>query len=376
MSGSLNRSAPPLNDSRLPYPIYIGRDSAGSICDAVREHAPAYRCVVIVDETVHSLHRDQLLSSFVGIQTALLTVPPGESQKSRERWAILTDSLLELGCGRDTTIVAVGGGVVCDLAGFVAATYMRGISVVQVPTTLLAMVDASVGGKTAVDSPHGKNVIGAFHDPRAVLIDPSLLRTLPAAEFRSGLAEVIKHGVIADVAYLQRVASALYELTTKLADAGELPDIIRDSVRIKADIVAQDRRENGIRKVLNFGHTIAHAFERASNYKVSHGDAVAVGMVVEARIAELLGIASTGLSESIADIVDRAGLPTTVSSISDKFTERNRSPAEIVDLTRTDKKARSGSIRYALPWQLGEMESADGDWSVIVPDRIAEKALK
>lgn len=364
-----------LHDSPLDYPIFVGRGSCASLGDVVHEYAPAHRYVVIADATVATLHGDAIRSALAGKHIDLLTVAPGEAEKTRERWTQLTDQLFELECGRDTTIIAAGGGVVSDLAGFVAATFMRGVPMVLMPTTLLAMVDASVGGKTGVDTQYGKNMVGAFHDPKAVLIDPSLLRTLPTPVFRSGMAEILKHGIVADVAFLQRVVSALPEVVARGADASELPEIIEDSVRIKADIVAQDRRERGIRKVLNYGHTIAHALERASNYAIGHGDAVAVGMVVEARISELIGLASPGLAEMVTEFVGRATLPTSVAQLSDKLPDIKPSAHQLVELTRSDKKARGGAVRYALPWQLGEMEAANGDWSVAVADGIVERAL-
>ena len=370
------RGAVPLRDIPLDYPVYVERGICCALGDVVREHAPAHRLVMIADATVAALHGDSLRAAFGGAHLDFITVAPGEAEKSRERWAQLTDRLFELECGRDTTIIAVGGGVVCDLAGFVAATYMRGIQVVQVPTTLLSMVDASVGGKTGVDTPHGKNLVGAFHDPCAVVMDVGLLATLPQSVFRSGLAEIIKHGIVADASYLQRVTAALPGITRLGAAAEELPSLIADSVRIKADVVSRDRKESGLRQTLNFGHTIAHAIELLSDYRVSHGDAVAVGMVIEARIAELVGLASTGLCEVVRQTVREAGLPDSVQALADQVPQlRGTAASSIVELTRSDKKSRSGSVRYALPWQIGEMESADGAWSVAVTDGIVERAI-
>lgn len=373
-------SGSPISGSPLAYPIFVHAGAIGSLGSIVREHAPAHRVVVISDTTVAALHGDTVIGALtdaIGAHTdiPIITIPPGESEKTRQRWAELTDALLERNCARDTTVVALGGGVVCDMAGFVAATYMRGIPVVQLPTTLLAMVDASVGGKTGVDSPHGKNLVGAFHDPRAVVIDPSVLRSLPHEVFRSGLAEIIKHGIIADGAYLDRVSRALPDLTTRFADAEELPAIIRDSVLIKANVVAQDRTERGLRKILNFGHTIAHALERASDYAVSHGEAVAVGMVVESRIAELAGVALAGLRDAVAEIVGRSGLPTRIGQLSDRFTEAAANPAALVALTHSDKKVRESAVHYSLPSAIGTMHAAGGDYSVKVTDSVAEKAL-
>jgi 3-dehydroquinate synthase len=284
--------------------------------------------------------------------------------------------LLLLECGRDTTIVAVGGGVVGDLAGFVAATFMRGIPVVQVPTTLLSMVDASVGGKTGIDTPYGKNLVGAFHDPGAVLMDVSFLRTLPQPILRSGLAEIIKHGIIADAGYLERVERLLPEIAVTGAAANDLPSIIAGSVRIKAQVVSADSHEGGLRRILNFGHTIAHALERATDYRLNHGDAVAVGMVVESRIAEAMSIAPAGLATRVGDILQRAGLPPTLAAAAQRSGSSFPSPEALAALTRTDKKAASGSVRYALPVKVGAMCEANGQWALPVTEGLVVDALR
>ncbi|WP_411278482.1 3-dehydroquinate synthase [Gemmatimonas sp.] len=355
----------------LPYPVYCGADVRQSIGEIARLVAPSHRVAVISDTAVAPLYAKSIAAQFPTESTHLFTIPPGEHEKTRARWAELTDALLEWGAGRDTTVIAVGGGVIGDLAGFVASTYMRGLPVIQVPTTLLAMVDASVGGKTAVDTPFGKNLVGAFHNPSAVVIDPDVLVTLPDNVLRSGLAEMIKHGVIADAPYFDAVLS--------FADAirehgGGAPDfvaaitmLITGSVRIKADVVAEDTREGGLRQILNFGHTIAHAVERVLNFELLHGDAVAMGMVAEARIAESIGLARAGLAVGIADAVVRAGLPA-------------RMPAglnldEVIAATHGDKKARGGAARFSLPRAIGEMESAEGTWAVAVPDDLVRAAL-
>lgn len=323
------------------------------------------------DDTVAAAHGDAVHSQFDAERSALFTMPPGEQEKTRARWAALTDDLVAWGAGRDTTIVALGGGVVCDLAGFVAATYMRGLPVVQVPTTLLAMVDASVGGKTAVDTPAGKNLVGAFHNPAAVVIDPDVLGSLPPAILRSGLAEMLKHGVIADAAYYERLLQALPALLAGSSSAASfsstISPLIADSVRIKAAVVAEDEREGGLRQVLNFGHTIAHAIEKLLNYDMLHGDAVAMGMVAEARMAVALGIAPADLAATVEDGVIRAGLPAHLPA--------GISVAAVVAETHGDKKARSGAARYALPRAMGVMEPASGRWALPVDDALVASVL-
>jgi 3-dehydroquinate synthase len=267
--------------------------------------------------------------------------------------------------------------VVGDVAGFVAATFMRGVPVVQVPTTLLAMVDASVGGKTGVDTPAGKNLVGAFHPPAAVLIDPSVLVTLPAADLTAGAAECVKHGVLADADYFSSVAALMPSLATGLAATTDSPEgrlrlaaverTIARSVAIKAAVVAHDAREEGMRKVLNLGHTLGHAIETVSGYALRHGEAVAAGTVLEARAAERLGIAEPGLGDRIAAALRPAGLPTARPDALD--------PDAVLAATRSDKKARAGSVAYALPTRLGAMADADGRWALPVPDDVVRAVL-
>ena len=269
--------------------------------------------------------------------------------------------MLAKGFGRDSAVIALGGGVVGDLAGFVAATFMRGVPVLQVPTTLVAMVDASIGGKTAVDTPAGKNLVGAFHPPVAVVIDPHLLATLPLRELRAGFAEVVKHCVIADEPYLREVASNFSELLSARGSTGArmLSAIVR-SVEIKADVVSRDEREDGLRKVLNFGHTIGHAVEMVSGFSLLHGEAVAIGMALESRLAEQIGLARTGTAATIAGALQAAGLPT---ALPPGF-ERDA----VIEAMRSDKKVRSGKTRFSLPLSIGAMAGADTGWTVSVGD--------
>lgn len=334
---------------------------------------PGKRIAIIADQQVGQHYAAKALASIVGAGMALgstvggtvapgiFTFPAGEQQKTRETWAKLSDQLIAAGHRRDSVFVALGGGVTGDLVGFVAATYLRGVPFVQVPTSLLAMIDASIGGKTGVDTAAGKNLIGAFHQPSLVLIDPQLLRTLPAAHLRQGLAEAIKHGVIADAAYFAWIAASLREIL----DAGGTDDatalrLVQRSVEIKVGVVAEDEREGGVRKILNFGHTIAHAIEHVTGYGVPHGDAVAIGMVVEATLAERIGLASPGLADTIATVCDAAGLPVRLPTGLD--------PAEIVVGTRSDKKTRGGVVEYALPTRLGAMAGESSDFGIAVPE--------
>jgi 3-dehydroquinate synthase len=337
------------------YGIVIEPGVSTRVARLIEEAAPAYRIAVITDSNVGPLHAKRMTQA-LGDRAQLFTIEAGEAAKTRETWIRLTDELLGAGFGRDTTIVAVGGGVVGDLAGFVAATYMRGVAFVQVPTSLLAMIDASIGGKTGVDTPAGKNLVGAFYRPALVVIDPQTLATLPANHFRGGLAEALKHGVIADAEYFGEVAAAR---DSTVGDEKALCRLIAESVRIKSGIVARDEREAGIRKVLNLGHTIGHAVESVSGYSLLHGEAVAIGMRLEALLAERLGIAVSGTARKIREALGGIGLPTNMPSL-----DRQK----VLEATRSDKKARGGRVQYALPARVGAMAGESQGWSTPVDD--------
>ncbi len=353
----------------LDYPVLVGRSLLGDLAELVATYAPNHRYAFIVDAAVERTHGAAARAGFAPERTRTLAVPSGEASKSRAEWMRLTDALLDWGAGRDTTVIAVGGGVIGDLAGFVAATLHRGVPVVQVPTTLLAMVDSSVGGKTGVDTVAGKNLVGAFHNPQLVVADVNTLRTLPELLRRDGLAEMIKHGLLADADHFTALCGLLPALAGGAgADVAELPALIGHSIGIKARVVHEDARESGRRQVLNAGHTVAHAIEHALTYRVAHGSAVAAGLVVEARLAEQLGVAEHGLADMVADAVRRAGLPDgPPASVSD---------ATLLEATRSDKKARAGVVQYALPTRLGAMSVGPaGRWSTPVPDDAVLAAL-
>ncbi|HEY0780636.1 MAG TPA: 3-dehydroquinate synthase [Gemmatirosa sp.] len=358
----------------LPYRVLVAPGALGALrplLDAV----DADRWVVIADATVARHHAAAVLAQLDAGRprpSLLLTVPPGEAQKTRERWAALTDAMLAAGCARDTAVLALGGGVVGDLAGFVAATYMRGVPIVQVPTTLLAMVDASVGGKVAVDTPAGKNLVGAFHPPALVVIDPAALATLPSVDLRAGAVEALKHGVIASAPHFDDAARLLAAASRDRAaaplDDPSLAALVAASVAIKARVVADDPRERGPRHVLNFGHTVGHALERLSGYALRHGEAVAIGMVVEATAAESAGIAAAGTAARIRDALAAGALPVAPPAELD---------ADVVlEAARLDKKTRRGAIEYALPTRIGAMAAGDGRWTVPLPDALVRQAFE
>ncbi|HKN64739.1 MAG TPA: 3-dehydroquinate synthase [Gemmatimonadaceae bacterium] len=351
------------------YRILIARGALAEVGRVASATTRAHRYAVIADANVAPLYAARVRSALGEGRTRLYTIPAGEEQKTRANWSTLTDALLGDDFGRDSAIIALGGGVIGDLAGFIAATYMRGIPFIQVPTTLLAMIDASIGGKTGVDTPAGKNLVGAFHDPAAVIADPDVLRTLPTEHLRAGLAEAIKHGVIADASHFDEVVGAAPEiLSGSRAAAAALERIVVRSVAIKSDVVKRDKREGGVRKTLNFGHTIGHAIEFRSAYRMLHGEAVAVGMVVESRVAEQLGVAERGTSDRVRAAVETTGLPAARPA--------EQSPAEILAATRHDKKARAGVVEYALPARIGEMAGADSGWGVPVSDEVVLGALQ
>ena len=351
------------------YRVLIARGALAEIGRVAAATGRAHRYAIISDESVAPLYAGRVRTALGEGRTRLYTIPPGEEQKTRATWGALTDSMLADGFGRDTAVIALGGGVVGDLAGFVAATYMRGVPFIQVPTTLLAMIDASVGGKTGVDTAAGKNLVGAFHQPVAVIADPDVLLTLPAEHLRAGLAEAIKHGVIADAAYFEDVVAAAPEIVAgNRSAATALERVVVRSISIKAEVVKRDEREGGIRKTLNFGHTLGHAIELRSDYHMLHGEAVAVGMLLESRVAERLGIAEPGTSDRLRQGIERSGLPVDRPA--------NQSPDDILSATRGDKKARGGVVEYALPVRIGAMAGEDRGWGTVVADDVVLEILR
>lgn len=353
---------------RRDYPVFVRPGLLGDLDGLVARYAPAHRYAVVADETVAGLYGATVVDALArtGRSAELLTFPPGERHKTREWWARLTDGLLERGFGRDAAVVALGGGVTGDLAGFVAATFLRGVPVVQLPTTLVAMIDSAVGGKTGVDTSAGKNLVGAFHPPRLVAVDPEAASTLPRAERSQGLAEAVKHGAILDEAYLRALQASREALL-----AGDPPSTgraVARSVELKADVVSRDEREGGLRQILNFGHTLGHALEAASGYGLPHGSAVAVGMVLEARLGERLGVTRPGTSGMLAAVLRDFELPTSVPG--------GASAREVLDFTRLDKKGRRDRPRYVLLEEPGVVAGGpDGGWSREVPDDAVAEVL-
>jgi len=351
------------------YDVRVQRGGFDDLATLCIRDAPAHRYAVIADSRVAALYGEGALSAFerAGGAAELFAFPAGEWNKTREEWARLSDEMLAAGFGRDAAVVALGGGVTGDLAGFVAATYMRGLPFVQVPTTLLAMLDSSVGGKTGVDTHEAKNPIGAFHQPRLVLIDPDLLATLPAFQLASGLAEAVKAAAIADAAlfgWLEEHAEAL-----RVPDLDLLTQLIERAVAIKAGIVEEDPNETGRRETLNFGHTVGHALEALGAYAVLHGEAVAAGMRIETRIGELLGLTEEGTADRLRALLERCGL--------DRPVEEEHAVEALLDAARSDKKVRRGMMRCVLLSRIGQVAlAAHGSFSHEIPRDRAPELLR
>jgi len=359
---------PLLEQRDASYDILINAGLVRQLDTILAEYCPAAAYAVISDSHVGKLYGEAIAKqvSDAGQRAELYTFPAGEWNKTRETWAALSDQMLAAQLGRDSAVIAVGGGVVNDVAGFVAATYLRGVPLVQVPTSLLAMIDSSIGGKTGVDVPAGKNLLGAFHQPRVVVADPDLLGSLTSVQLAAGLAEAVKHGVIADADYFAFLEGEYAAIFAKHAPA--LERLVRRSVEIKAAVVALDEREQGRRAILNFGHTIGHAIEATSKYEVLHGEAVAIGMVYEGRLAESIGIAAAGTVRRIAGVLERLHLPT----------ERPEGSQvdDLVAAMRTDKKVRAGEIRLALPKAIGAAHGSDVEgWTVVVNEDAIRQVL-
>ena len=303
--------------------------------------------IIVTDGNVAELHAAAVLMSLqdAGFSPKIIRIPAGESYKTLETVQILWQGFLEAGMDRGSTVVALGGGVIGDLAGFAASTYMRGINWICLPTTLLSMVDASLGGKTGFDLPQGKNLIGSFHPPRLVLSDPQTLQTLPDAEFLSGLAEVVKHGVIADPELFQLCEGGLNHVNENLEA------IVKRAMAVKIKVIEEDPYEKGFRAALNLGHTVGHAVELVSRFQMRHGEAVAVGMVAEAKLAERLSVANPGLSDRIASVLSALGLPVQIPPVLPR--------EEIIRAMKADKKKHATAIRFALPAKVGYVELVD-----------------
>jgi len=328
------------------YNIHIGSGLLAQTGRLLEENGFAGKLVIITNPIVKRLYGNALKQSLArdGFKVTVLQVPDGEEQKSLEVAGRLYNELSDFYAERTTPILALGGGVIGDLTGFVAATYLRGVPLIQIPTTLLAQVDSSIGGKVAVNHGQLKNRIGAFYQPRLVISDVSTLKTLPTKEFNGGLAEVIKYAVISDNDFFTYLETNLDQI--KSVDERLLEEIVYRSAKIKAEIVEKDERDVGLRNILNYGHTVGHGIESASDFKVEHGKAVALGMLAAATISNKLGLLDKTELVRLKSLIRRADLPTELPDLEVK---------EIIQAIRHDKKILRGKIRFILPKTLGNV---------------------
>ncbi len=336
-----------LGERSYEIEIAEGLIASGAAAKQIAAIAGGHRVCLVTHPKLQAAFAAPIESGLrlLGLAPHTALIPAGERYKTLKTIGLLYDAFLEAKLDRKSLVVAIGGGVLGDMVGFAAATYLRGIDFVQVPTTLLAQVDSSVGGKTGVDLRQGKNLVGAFHQPRRVVIDPDTLDTLPLRELRSGMAEVIKYGIIYDTDLFTRLEMQMPALLR--LDKTALAAVIARSCEIKAEIVSQDETEQGLRAILNFGHTIGHALEAETAYRTyKHGEAIAIGMAIESRIGELAGVTEPETTDRIIHALESAGLPT-------------RWPAavsadRILRTAQTDKKTISGKLHFALPRRIGE----------------------
>ncbi len=333
------------------YDILIGRDLLAKTGRLIAERFNTSRIAVVTHPSIRQLFGEQIASELttVGQAPEFIEVPEGESSKSLQQAEAIYDRLLEMNCDRKSALVALGGGVVGDLTGFIAATYQRGIPFVQIPTTLLSQVDSSVGGKTAVNHPRGKNMIGSFYQPKLVVIDLNTLHTLPQNEFRAGLAEVVKYGIIADArlfAFLEENAEAILS-----QDSHCLEHIIETSCAIKAGVVEKDEHESRYRMILNFGHTFGHAIETLTGYTgYLHGEAVAIGMVQAAWLSTETGRCSEDVPHRITGLLKKLGLPSQPPDLKSQ---------DIIESMYHDKKTEHNQLRFVLVKDIGSVEIVD-----------------
>lgn len=352
------------------YPIFVAEGllaDTQKLREVLLARIQGRQVAIITNKVVAPLYLDALLEALDGLQVDVMQMDDGEAEKNLQVYQQTMDFLLAARHNRSTCLIALGGGVVGDLCGFVAATFQRGVDFVQIPTTLLAQVDSSVGGKTAVNHPQGKNMIGAFHQPVAVLADTATLGTLPSREYAAGLAEVVKYGVIEDAAFFEFLEQHSDDLLAK--DGAVLSQVILRCCAIKAEVVSADERESGRRAILNYGHTFGHGIEKLCGYgQWLHGEAVAIGMVMAAR----LSVAVAGLDESVVmrltALLRRLGLPTALDQASRKVATIEA----MMDVMGLDKKVVDGRLRFIVASQLGQVQVRDDIDAAVVRNVLAQ----
>ncbi len=355
-----------VNLGQLSYQVAIAPQHLDQLGTLMTPLNLGQKVLLVSNPEIFQYYGEQVIASLksAGFEVTSCTLPAGEAYKNLKTLQIIYDTALEHRLERSSTMVALGGGVVGDMTGFAAATWLRGLNVIQVPTSLLAMVDAAIGGKTGVNHPQGKNLIGAFHQPKLVVIDPTVLTTLPEREFRAGMAEVIKYGVIWDQQLFTHLEQS--QGLDRMDRVGQslLQYLLERSCQAKAEVVSQDEKESGLRAILNYGHTIGHAVESLTGYTtVLHGEAVAMGMIAASRIAVALGLWSQECDRRQLTLIEKAGLPTQLPLGLDID--------QILTTLQTDKKVKAGKVRFVLPTEIGNVTITDQ-----VPQDIIRQVLQ
>ena len=349
------------------YEIAIASGNLSQLGEKMKQLKLGKKVLVVSNPEIFGHYGETCLKSLenAGFDVYHHLIPPGEVHKNPQSIQKVYDTALDNHLERSSTLVALGGGVIGDMTGFAAATWLRGINFLQVPTSLLAMVDASVGGKTGVNHPQGKNLIGAFYQPKLVLIDPDVLQTLPEREFRAGIAEVIKYGVIWDAELFSQLEQASDIDSFENIDPEFLNTILIRSCQAKADVVSQDEKESGLRAILNYGHTIGHAIESLTNYtEFVHGEAVALGMVAAGEIAIQMGLWKEAEGNRQNNLIVKAGLPTKVTS--------EVKVKDVLEAIKSDKKVKSGKVRFILPTTIGEVKITDKVSSDVIKESVLQ----
>ncbi len=348
------------------YDVLIGSSLSVPIAEFIRKRHKNKKIVVVTDNNLKKLCQKTILNALKPLNPLLISVPAGESSKSREMKEKIEDKLLEKKYGRDTIIIAFGGGVIGDLAGFVASTFDRGVPLIQVPTTLLAMVDSSIGGKTAINTKHGKNLIGTFYQPDAVFAGLDFLKTLPDEEFINGMAEIIKIASTSDKELFVFMENKSKEMLKKEKNA--LSHVIKRAVELKRDVVEKDEKESGLRQILNFGHTVGHALEAHSSYRGKHGHFVSTGIAVESKIAVLSGNMKNEEQQRIVSLLKDFSLPTRI--------KEGIGLNEISKFMEVDKKSRSQKPRFVILKRIGKIKSEKNNFSFEVDEKLIRKAIE
>lgn len=352
----LQNSVVPVALGDRSYPIYTGHNILDSLGETLAYHLGRKKAVIVTDSNVGRLYAGRAKASLenAGIKTGVIEVIPGENSKDKDTLFSIYDELFDLEIERSDTIIALGGGVIGDLAGYAAASFKRGTNFVQVPTSLLAMVDSSVGGKTGINHPRGKNMIGAFYQPAFVLADVNVLKTLPARELACGLAESVKHGIIQNLSFFEWMEENYQEILKCKPET--MAKLVAENVKVKAGVVAQDEKESSIRQILNYGHTFGHAvevlFKENGENKYHHGEAVAIGIVYANKLAIQKGMLSDSQSQRINNLLSKFNLPLTADFASHPEITQDK----IEDAIRHDKKVKNGKLIYILPEGIGKCQ--------------------